>query len=186
MRVDYKKYIMSDEWAIRLAVAKDMAGHRCQFCNSDDSMFALQGHHRTYARLGNEAHGDITVLCQRCHSKFHDKPEPPPRVKFIKDCVDMLVWGAFSSNEFIDIFGAPTGSSWRGREIEINEHLRIELDIPKPDWGAKAAGIVFYVHILPDESLLDKANCVKSAINELRRELPSSVLVRSQIRCSGQ
>jgi len=69
---EYHQYLASREWAARRAAALERAGHRCQVCNAD-RWFAgsLEVHHRTYERLGNEAPGDLVVLCRHCHDLFH-------------------------------------------------------------------------------------------------------------------
>lgn len=69
-KIDYHKYIQSDEWKQKADDAKERADHKCQICNSNGTLHA---HHRTYERLGNELPEDITVLCSGCHGKFHDK-----------------------------------------------------------------------------------------------------------------
>ena len=69
-RVVYAEYLQSDAWRERRDAALERAGHRCQLCNSDAP---LHVHHRTYDRLGAELPQDLTVLCEHCHQKFHDK-----------------------------------------------------------------------------------------------------------------
>ena len=70
MYVDYHEYIKSDEWKIRRSMALADARFRCRLCNSKEK--TLHVHHRTYENLGNETLADLTVLCEVCHSKFHD------------------------------------------------------------------------------------------------------------------
>ncbi len=67
----YREYLQSPEWKERAALARERAGYRCQVCNAINVQ--LNVHHRTYERLGNEADGDLTVLCQPCHQIFHEK-----------------------------------------------------------------------------------------------------------------
>jgi hypothetical protein len=67
--LDYQLYLKSEHWRSRRLLALETAKHRCQLCNSTKR---LDVHHRTYARLGNEAPEDLTVLCRRCHMMFHD------------------------------------------------------------------------------------------------------------------
>lgn len=66
----YQAYLQTPEWQAKRDQALDKAGHRCQLCNSNDS---LNVHHRTYERRGNEELSDLTVLCRACHSLFHDR-----------------------------------------------------------------------------------------------------------------
>jgi hypothetical protein len=69
--VNYHEYITSPEWRAKADYLKSLAGWRCQVCNSADE--PLHAHHRTYERLGHEDPNDITILCETCHSLFHDK-----------------------------------------------------------------------------------------------------------------
>lgn len=68
-REAYKTYLESPEWEKRRRLALSRAGFRCQVCNSKGVLVA---HHRTYERVGNEAPGDLTILCWDCHDLFHN------------------------------------------------------------------------------------------------------------------
>lgn len=70
MRVNYHEYIQSKEWREKAEQAKKEVGYRCQVCNASKHEQRLDAHHRTYANLGNEQPGDITVLCAICHELF--------------------------------------------------------------------------------------------------------------------
>lgn len=71
----YHDYLRSPEWQIRRQWMLALAHNACQFCNATDR---LQVHHRTYERLGEELPADLTVLCDDCHARHHQKlPEPP-------------------------------------------------------------------------------------------------------------
>jgi hypothetical protein len=65
--VDYTTYIRSKRWKSKSNAAKKRAGWRCQTCNRPHGQVRLEGHHRTYERLGYEIPEDITVLCDDCH-----------------------------------------------------------------------------------------------------------------------
>jgi hypothetical protein len=67
---DYEAYLLTDHWAGVRAAALDRAEHRCQLCYSPRS---LQVHHRTYDRLGHERPMDVTVLCESCHARHHQR-----------------------------------------------------------------------------------------------------------------
>lgn len=68
---NYYKYLQTKEWKCKRKNAIEKAGGRCQLCNrGEDSI--LHVHHRTYENVGDEAPGDLIVLCGRCHAKFHD------------------------------------------------------------------------------------------------------------------
>lgn len=67
---DYRAYLKSPHWlALREKKLRE-ASYRCQVCNSDK---LLQVHHRTYERIGQELLTDLTVLCEKCHSKHHGR-----------------------------------------------------------------------------------------------------------------
>lgn len=63
--MSYSDYLKTKEWRLRADECKRRAGYRCQVCNSPDR---LQAHHRTYVRIYKESPGDLTCLCDRCHS----------------------------------------------------------------------------------------------------------------------
>jgi hypothetical protein len=69
----YDEYLASSRWQRLKLAALNNAEYRCQLC---DRSKKLQVHHRSYERLGsdNEAR-DLVVLCERCHRKFHGRPE---------------------------------------------------------------------------------------------------------------
>jgi hypothetical protein len=56
----YRDYLHSPEWKAKVAAAKARFGDRCALCNAD---VALEAHHRTYERVGEEAPDDLTALC---------------------------------------------------------------------------------------------------------------------------
>lgn len=65
----YAEYLQTDHWKIVRADALVRAGERCQLCNSKTK---LNVHHRTYTNRGNEQPGDLIVLCNDCHTTFHE------------------------------------------------------------------------------------------------------------------
>ncbi len=66
----YREYLQTPHWKRRRQDKVRVAGYRCQLCNRGG--VTLNVHHRTYERLGEEHDGDLTVLCQDCHSTFHE------------------------------------------------------------------------------------------------------------------
>jgi hypothetical protein len=80
-RVQYRKYIKSQEWRTKAEEAKVSAGNRCQVCNRSRAEVQLDAHHRTYERLGNELPEDITVLCRECHQLYEDAKKVVPKPK---------------------------------------------------------------------------------------------------------
>jgi hypothetical protein len=71
---DYKEYLKSIYWKELSQECKDEAWGRCRLCNSNKR---VEAHHRSYANIWNKEleKPDIIVVCHKCHSKFHDKPE---------------------------------------------------------------------------------------------------------------
>lgn len=67
--VDYQSYLSSDLWRKTADEAKINANFRCQVCNQSEKLHA---HHRTYERVGYEHPSDIIVLCEKCHTLFHN------------------------------------------------------------------------------------------------------------------
>lgn len=65
----YADYLRTPEWKAAREAAVKRARGCCQTCASTDR---LNVHHRTYARRGNEYSSDLIVLCQPCHSLFHE------------------------------------------------------------------------------------------------------------------
>lgn len=73
---DYKKwyhevYLKSPHWEKLKKVALQRADRKCQVCSCNN--FPLNVHHNTYQNLGHEYITDLVVLCERCHSRFHNK-----------------------------------------------------------------------------------------------------------------
>ena len=72
---DYNDYLQSDHWKEQARQEKE-DNPRCSLCNRQTK--TLHVHHRTYARLGRELPGDLTVLCDECHRLFHENYEYVP------------------------------------------------------------------------------------------------------------
>lgn len=64
----YVLNLRSPLWRLRRRLWILRAGGRCERCRSRRR---LTIHHRTYARLGHERRGDVTVLCWDCHRQHH-------------------------------------------------------------------------------------------------------------------
>lgn len=71
MATDYYAYLESKEWKQRAKEAKRRAGYKCQQCGKVWNEHKLHAHHKTYARLGYEAEGDLVILCVNCHADEH-------------------------------------------------------------------------------------------------------------------
>lgn len=64
----YKKYLKSPEWAAKRQEVFRTYGKRCYACRKAPKV--LHVHHVDYARLGNEAMGDLIPLCVPCHKEL--------------------------------------------------------------------------------------------------------------------
>jgi 5-methylcytosine-specific restriction endonuclease McrA len=69
---DYAAYLQTEHWQGQREAALDRAHHACQVCNTASRVGRLHVHHRTYERLWHERPDDLTVLCDGCHTLFHD------------------------------------------------------------------------------------------------------------------
>jgi len=69
---NYHAYLESREWKQK-AEAKKKENPRCSLCNREIKV--MHTHHRTYVRCGKEEMYDLTVLCEDCHSLFHEHYE---------------------------------------------------------------------------------------------------------------
>jgi replicative DNA helicase len=87
----YEEYLQTPEWLERRERKLKEADFRCQVCNKDGP---LDVHHRTYEHRGNEAPGDLTVLCGDCHALFHgvspDESVPQEAKSFQDHLTDAL------------------------------------------------------------------------------------------------
>jgi len=72
----YREYLETPEWKAIRDQALHYAHYRCKLCYSRGP---LHVHHRVYRNLGAEYHSDLVVLCESCHSKYHEKSAPPAR-----------------------------------------------------------------------------------------------------------
>jgi len=75
VNMPYKEYLKTAHWIRVSILAKEAANNKCQLCNSTG---ILHTHHRTYQNLGHEKLGDVIVLCQACHEKFHNMVAEAP------------------------------------------------------------------------------------------------------------
>lgn len=72
----YQDFLKTKYWQAVSAHAKYKTDYSCQLCGTQS--YTLNTHHKNYKRHGYEhlSHvmkEDLIVLCQNCHSKFHDK-----------------------------------------------------------------------------------------------------------------
>ena len=85
--MDYQNFLKTPYWKAIAAHTKYKAGYRCQLCNS---AYDLVTHHRNYDIHGREhAHmQELIVLCDNCHSKFHDQI---PKKELNESSFDILI-----------------------------------------------------------------------------------------------
>ncbi len=71
-RMPYARYLQTQHWQDIRALALRRAGNKCQLCSAKE---ALEVHHNSYEYRGEEHiyPEDLVVLCEDCHSRFHDK-----------------------------------------------------------------------------------------------------------------
>ena len=67
---EYQEYLKSEKWKKLAAKKRKQADNKCQLCNNNKN--TLHVHHRTYENLYKEKLKDLIVLCDKCHTKFHD------------------------------------------------------------------------------------------------------------------
>lgn len=72
----YPEFLETDYWKWVAKTVKDRDGRRCVVCNSP---FHIAAHHRSYKNHGLEHLflGDLTTLCETCHTRHHFPQNPP-------------------------------------------------------------------------------------------------------------
>jgi len=50
----------------------------CAVCGAEWALESGDLHHRSYDRLGHEAHTDLVALCRKCHDALHALMESSP------------------------------------------------------------------------------------------------------------
>lgn len=74
-KMSYDNFLQTLYWKAVSYILKSEAGFKCKLCGSDESVIV---HHNTYENHGYEhirqvMSKDLIVLCDKCHSKFHNK-----------------------------------------------------------------------------------------------------------------
>lgn len=65
----YNKYLSSPEWKAKRAEVLRRARGVCEGCLNQE---AVQVHHLTYKRVGNEMLFDLVAVCNDCHNAIHE------------------------------------------------------------------------------------------------------------------
>jgi len=68
MNAEYKKYLLSNEWASIKLDLFAIRGKQCEICGSKRY---IQVHHKTYKNIFNENPEDLQVVCNSCHKNIH-------------------------------------------------------------------------------------------------------------------
>lgn len=79
---EYEQYLRSPGWRVRRAAALKRCGGRCEDCAREREWAggsgsghlvwpAVEIHHLTYERVGNELPDDLVALCERHHRARH-------------------------------------------------------------------------------------------------------------------
>ncbi|MGL4348111.1 MAG: hypothetical protein ACRCSV_01445 [Chlamydiales bacterium] len=102
-KMQYQDFLQTPYWKAISAHSKFKARHRCQICNS---AYNLATHHRNYAIHGFEhAHiHELVVLCDDCHSKFHNKipkSKYKRKAEFIVFIINLMVLSGFIAHFLI-------------------------------------------------------------------------------------
>jgi 5-methylcytosine-specific restriction endonuclease McrA len=72
--IPYSEYLKTDHWQELRKHKLRNAYFVCELCGASDRI--LHVHHKTYESLGNEALGDLIVLCEDCHGRYHGIERP--------------------------------------------------------------------------------------------------------------
>ena len=73
LEAEYQAYLRSDTWRNRRKEVFARSAERCELCQVAD---AVQVHHLTYIRLGNELSTDLLAVCATCHESLHAPTAP--------------------------------------------------------------------------------------------------------------
>lgn len=76
MNPDYQEYLKSPHWQERRLRVLARGDNECERCRSQVD---LAVHHKTYKNIGNEKQNDLIILCEVCHTKFHNEQKYPLR-----------------------------------------------------------------------------------------------------------
>lgn len=76
-RERYQHYLRCDCWMkVIRAAAMTRANRICEVRMRCNGARATDGHHNSYASIGNEGPFDVIAVCRACHRALHGLPEP--------------------------------------------------------------------------------------------------------------
>lgn len=70
-RRKYEAHLQSHRWRELRAMVLKRCNRVCEGCGARE---AVQAHHLTYERLGDEMLFDLVGVCLICHEKIHGRP----------------------------------------------------------------------------------------------------------------
>lgn len=70
-RADYSQYMKSAEWFHKRQQVILRSDGKCEAIGCTNE--AVEVHHMTYQRLGNENLEDLRAVCRECHRKIHGR-----------------------------------------------------------------------------------------------------------------
>lgn len=68
MTEEYKRYLLSNEWAQLKIDLFSIRGKKCEKCGSKKQICV---HHKNYKHIFQEEYSDLIILCKCCHEKEH-------------------------------------------------------------------------------------------------------------------
>lgn len=92
--MDYQEFLKTPYWKAIASYSKYKARYRCQLCNSTHR---LATHHRSYEIHGKEHEhiNDLIVICDECHTVFHQRIAKPKALKASDDDSEAGAVGVF-------------------------------------------------------------------------------------------
>ncbi len=82
----YKQYLKSGEWKHLRDKKLKQANYTCDGCG--EQYRALEVHHTTYDRIGEELLTDLAAFCPICHKKAHKLSPKSEWSKYINNEID--------------------------------------------------------------------------------------------------
>jgi len=67
---EYTEYLNTNHWKTIRRIKLEQSDYKCQICSDKNK---LNVHHNSYDNLTKEPLCDLCVLCETCHTLFHDR-----------------------------------------------------------------------------------------------------------------
>ncbi len=148
----YREYLKSEHWQRVRDSALERALRLCQVCNGPDG---LEVHHRTYERIGNERSEDVTVLCDACHTLFHERMRPELKTVTIQDALREAYERVDTRNrgDQLSPSGVPTGYLDLDNLTAGFQNSELVIVAARPSVGKTAFALNLTRHIAVDKEL---------------------------------